>query len=119
MSDDLRTTWHALEDETERYVAGDRGAAEKQRLADAADAYAKARWMSRSKSKPSTGKGALSGVVLPFGKEKGVAIEEAKRHNLEWVASAVRENIDDPQRATFRVKNIALLDAIEKELATR
>lgn len=60
-----------------------------------------------------------SGVVVPFGKNKGQAIEEADARDLQWLARVIGESIDNPERQRWRADNIARLEAIERELATR
>lgn len=94
----------------------------RQALFRAADTYARAVWASKTGkggTKTSTGRGRRSGVVCPFGREKGVPIEEAKTDNLRWLVEALSNSIDDPQKARWRADNIKTLNAIEAELRTR
>lgn len=60
-----------------------------------------------------------SGVVVPFGKNKGQPIEECDAKDLQWLARVIGESIDSPEKQRWRADNIARLEAIEKELATR
>lgn len=60
-----------------------------------------------------------SGQVMPFGRSKGVPIEEVEASDLEWVLGRVRESVDDPEKQRWRVANAQLADALQKELATR
>lgn len=60
-----------------------------------------------------------SGAVMPFGRSKGVAIEEATTKDLKWTANALSESIIDPDKARWRDANELLLKAIQKELAAR
>lgn len=60
-----------------------------------------------------------SGQVVPFGRDKGVPIEEADTKSLQWLAGAMRESIADPSKEKWAAKNRQLLDAIEVELETR
>lgn len=112
--------WRVLE---EAALAHQRGNLETARpLADAAEAFARSRWASNTGSngrKPSEGRAALSGVVVPFGRSKGTAIEEADTRDLRWVANALAESIDNPDKARWRDSNEKALAAIQKELGTR
>lgn len=59
-----------------------------------------------------------SGAVFPpFGRKKGQPIAGCDLENLEWYRGAIQRSVDDPQRANFRDKNQAVLDAIEAEIA--
>lgn len=120
---DLDQAEAALCDEAVQFAAGDiLDAAAKERLLRAADTYARARWASRTGSggtKQSTGRGARSGVKVPFGKSAGVPIEEAETKDLRWLEGVLTENVDDPKRVRFRAQNVANLDAIRRELASR
>lgn len=59
-----------------------------------------------------------SGAVFPpFGRKKGQPIAGCDLENLEWYRGAIQRSVDDPQRANFREKNQAVLDAIEAEIA--
>ena len=60
-----------------------------------------------------------SGAVIPFGKSKGVAIEEADVKDLRWVAGALSASIEDPAKERWAPQNRALLVSIEAELETR
>lgn len=121
MSADYAAAWRALEAAAVAHHAGDLGPTAKA-LADAADAYARARWARNSGSngvKASTGPGALSGVVVPFGRSKGTPIEQADTKDLRWVASALAQSIDNPEKARWRDENERTLAAIQRELGTR
>ena len=117
----VERTWRALEGAARDYAAtGDMSQAKS--LAVAAEAYTRARWAAntgKAGTKPSEGRGALSGVVVPFGRSKGVAIEEADAKDLRWVANALGQSIDNPDKARWRDDNERVLDAIQKELGTR
>jgi hypothetical protein len=56
-------------------------------------------------------------VFPPFGRKKGQPIAGCDLENLEWYRGAIQRSVDDPQRANFREKNQAVLDAIEAEIA--
>lgn len=60
-----------------------------------------------------------SGVVVPFGRSKGTPIEDAAVKDLAWVAKALLESIDNPDKQRWRAANVATLEAIEKELGAR
>lgn len=44
---------------------------------------------------------------------------EAETKDLRWVASALRESLEDPAKERWRAKNAELLEAIEAELGAR
>lgn len=121
MSAAVEQAWRALEGAARDYAAtGDM--AQAKALAAAADAYARVRWTERSGAggtKPSTGKGARSGHVIPFGNTKGTAIEDATAKDLNWIRERIASTLDDPDKERYRPKNQALLDAIITELASR
>ena len=60
-----------------------------------------------------------TGIVLKFGRSKGKTIEDAATADLQWMVSALGENIEDPDKARWRQQNVELRDAIETELASR
>lgn len=60
-----------------------------------------------------------SGEVIPFGRSKGLPVEEAEDKDLHFVLERVRAGLDDPDKARWRDKNQKLVDAIERELETR
>ncbi len=86
-------------------------------LCDAARAYAVAYEAQRAAAKPVRTE--RSGQVVPFGKSKGVPIEEATTKDLRYLEGAIAESVDDESKAKWREKNVALLDAIRVELGTR
>lgn len=76
--------------------------------------------------KGTNGKTLRSGAVVPFGRSRGLPIEEATKGDLEvkvaalqWVSGALRESIADPAKARWAPQNRELLAAIEAELETR
>ena len=84
-------------------------------LCDAASVYAK----ERIKASPRPRMKEATTLTLPFGREKGVRLNEAKTNNLQWVASAIKETLDDPAKEKWRAQNVTLLEAIERELESR
>lgn len=60
-----------------------------------------------------------SGEVCPFGKSKGVPIEELEERDLHFIIKAMQDSLDDPSKDRWREKNEKLLNACEKELGTR
>lgn len=66
-----------------------------------------------------TGGGAKSGVVVPFGKNKGMPIEDTETKDLEYIAGAQRTSLADPSKARWKQQNEAVLVACEAELAKR
>lgn len=111
-------TWQQLAAAAVNYAAT-RDMREAKALRDAAEADTRARWAER------TGKGGESpkrgqGVVLmPFGKEKGVPINEADKRNVQWVRDRIAESIDEPGKERWRAQNVTLLEALDAELASR
>lgn len=85
-------------------------------LSEAAQKYAKARWAAQTQKSPVPAK---TGHVIPFGNSKGTPLHEAETKDLRWVASALRESLDDPAKERWRGKNAELLEAIEAELEAR
>jgi len=69
--------------------------------------------------KGTNGKTLRSGAVVPFGRSRGLPIEEATKGDLQWVSGALRESIADPAKARWAPQNRELLAAIEAELETR
>lgn len=67
----------------------------------------------------SGGRSRRSGKTVPFGRSKGLPIEEATTKDLTWLAEVLRESIDEPAREKYREQNAALLSAIEAELESR
>lgn len=63
--------------------------------------------------------GAKSGVVVPFGKNKGMPIEDTETKDLEYIAGAQRTSLADPSKARWKQQNEAVLVACEAELAKR
>jgi hypothetical protein len=65
-----------------------------------------------------TGAGQRSGLTMPFGRSKGVPVEEADGSDLNWMANKIRTKTpsDDPR---WRAKDAQLLAAIDAELAGR
>jgi hypothetical protein len=94
-----------------------------QSLSDAAKAWAdvcRAPATSAPKAvKGTNGNTLRSGQVVPFGRSKGMPIEESDTKDLQWLAGAMRESIADPAKEKWAPKNRELLDAIEHELETR
>lgn len=105
--------WAVLAAAAEGY-ARDKSKANSQALADAAMGWGAAR-----NTGPSQQTREAAGMTLPFGREKGVSIGQAGTENLRWMANAIAESLDDPDKQRFRAKNEDLLAAIQRELATR
>lgn len=117
--------WKVL-DASARLFNGDKhtGAALSQAAKDwaAANGFVQAVGGAAPVAAPVTGTGGKtlrSGQVVPFGRDKGVPIEEADAKSLQWLAGVMRESIADPSKEKWAAKNRALLDAIEVELETR
>lgn len=90
-------------------------------LSDAAKAWAKVNGYTQGGNGVVRGGGRQlrSGLTIPFGNSKGKPIEEATPKDLEFIANALRQSIDDPAKGRWREANEKLLDGIEKELQTR
>lgn len=88
-----------------------------QALSDAAKAWAGAQ--STAKVTGTGGRELRSGAVLTFGNAKGQSVEEADTKDLKWAAGVLAENIEDPAKSQWRIKNVELLKAIDQELAER
>lgn len=119
MTEDVKRTWAALSGAAALHVADPDDLAAKKALADAADAYSKARAAARGASGAKPAQVGASGVVMPFGRSKGVAIEGATVNDLRWVANALAQSIDNPDKARWRDENQRVLDAIQRELDKR
>lgn len=65
------------------------------------------------------GKDESGGLVVPFGKNKGVPITELTDKQLEWYIGAAKQTIADPEKAKFRAKEEKWLAALESELSGR
>lgn len=111
----LEIAWNALADAAIAFGqlgTEDAGKA----LAKAADAYAKARWSTKTQKKPEA---ATSGLTIPFGRAKGQTISQADDSDLKWVYRCVCEAIDDPTKQRFLASNERLANAIQHELELR
>jgi hypothetical protein len=119
MTEDVKRTWAMLSGAALGHAANPEDLALKKELADAADAYSKARTAARGATGAKPAQAGVSGVVMPFGRSKGVAIEQATVNDLRWVASALAQSIDNPDKARWRDENQRVLDAIQRELDKR
>jgi hypothetical protein len=97
--------------------SGDAGSVET--LCRRAVEYAQEREKLRPRVGPSAQTKEAHGMTLPFGRAKGVKLAEADTRDLRWTAGVVRESIDDPAKERWRAQNVELLEAIDRELATR
>lgn len=122
MSDILKAkAWTDLVDASDAHHI-ERTKERAQKLSDAAKAWAAASNATAPKSgavRGTNGNTLRSGQVVPFGRTKGLPIEEAETKDLQWLAGAMRESIADPAKEKWAPKNRELLDAIEHELETR
>jgi hypothetical protein len=118
-----KATWAAVEKAAIRFSSSTTGNNDSRAgLHEAVLAYFSARQAAGAGGSPSrgasSGKG-RSGQVVPFGRTKGLPLEEAETKDLQWLAGAMRESIADPSKEQWAAKNRVLLDAIEAELETR
>lgn len=118
MTEEVKRTWALLSSAAIAHAAMPDDLSVKKGLADAADAYIKARNAARAGgvAKPA---GGASGVVVPFGRSKGTAIEQADSKDLRWVAARLAESIDNPEKARWKDENARVLAAIEAVLGAR
>lgn len=63
-----------------------------------------------------TGSGRRGTLLVPFGKWKGKPLSATPLVQLEWLAGAVAQSIDDPGKEQYRANNVELLAAIESEM---
>ncbi len=110
----LQAAWTVLCQTAKDAVAAGFDKASAEKLSNAARSYAAA--AGGGGAKPS---GQRSGKLIPFGRSKGVAIEDAETKDLQWVAQALAASIEDPEKERWRNSNIELRDAIEQELESR
>lgn len=61
----------------------------------------------------------MTGIKIPFGKAKGLSVEEAQTSDLAWLRTTIEKSIADPEKARWRDNNQRLLDAITGELTAR
>lgn len=71
------------------------------------------------KAAPAAPRASGEGITIPFGKHKGKRLGEPPADDLIWLKGAVEKSVDDPAKANFKEKNLALLNAIEAELDLR
>jgi hypothetical protein len=112
---DKKQAWTELSIAAVAYAAT-REAVQSQALATAADAWAESRgW------RPPREAGAKPGgdLVLNFSRSKGKPVSEAATEDLQWVVERLHASIADPEKARFRAKDEALLEAVEAELEGR
>lgn len=120
MSDKRSEAWTNLATAATAFAAEALAKPNASALSSAAYAWAEANgYVKRGETRGTNGNKLRSGKTLPFGRQKGVAIEEVDDENLRWVLGRVRESLDDPSKDRFRAANAELADAIEKELETR
>lgn len=86
-------------------------------LCKAAAAYAEARLASAGVK--TAAPGSKSGVLLPFGKSKGLDVVDAKTDDLQWISGALQTSIDNPEKERWRQGNIDLKAAVDAELRKR
>lgn len=75
----------------------------------------------QSREKLASGAGAAekSGVLVPFGKDKGKPLAAVSKNSLEWLMGAIEHSIANPDKARFIESNQAMLEALKKEYAGR
>lgn len=60
-----------------------------------------------------------AGVLVPFGRAKGMDVTEASADDLNWVADKITDSIADPAKERWRDSNMRQLAAIRAELGAR
>ena len=63
--------------------------------------------------------GERSGLVVPFGKNKGMPVEETSDKDLRYLSDAMARSIDDMSKERWRDSNQKLKDACDAELRRR
>lgn len=58
-------------------------------------------------------------MTIPWGKSKGTPLSQAGEKDLKWCLEFASNSVDNPEKAKFRDQNIALVAAIQAELARR
>lgn len=66
-----------------------------------------------------TGNREAGGVVMSFGKQKGVPLSQVTDADLAWYAEALAKNVADPEKARWKADNQAKLAAIVTEQDAR
>ena len=59
------------------------------------------------------------GVVIPFGKKKGIPISTLDLRSLNWYLETARAELADPSKERFRAKTQTWVDALMKEIQNR
>ena len=88
-------------------------------LCKAAAEYAEARLASAKQREPQSFARPKAGVLVPFGRAKGMDVTEASKDDLEWVADKITNSIADATKERWRESNIKQLAAIRAELGAR
>lgn len=81
-------------------------------LCEAASAYARARVVA---ARPA----GSESLVMPFTKSKGMPLAEARTEDMEWALPKLEASLEDPDKARWRESNLALINGIKAELASR
>lgn len=88
-------------------------------LCKAAAEYAEARLASAKQREPQSFARPKSGVLVPFGRAKGMDVTEASDDDLRWISGALQTSIDNPEKERWRQGNVDLKAAVDSELRTR
>ncbi len=114
--------WSALCDAAKAFASDERNDGYRTGLHSTARAYA-ATCAPLPSAQPRTGPSKQTreahGMVVPFGRSKGTPIGQADTRDLEWVAQALRNSIEDAGKVRWREDNERLLGVVTSELATR
>lgn len=57
--------------------------------------------------------------LVPFGKNKGEYLDDTPTSSLVWLRGKIDDAIQDPERSSYKAKNIELLTAIDCVLRDR
>lgn len=100
--------------------------AAKQKLSDAAKAYAATpvaqTWTAICDAAVEFSKHATLPPSLhrvPFGRDKGKSLDELDDKSVTWLLGVVFENVNDPSKSNYKRKNEILLEAVQAEAKRR
>ena len=57
--------------------------------------------------------------LVPFGNDKGEYLDDVSTKGLVWLRDKIEDAIEDPERSSWKAKNLTLRDAIDEVLRER
>ncbi len=97
-----------------------------EKLADEIDRRSAARAAARDKAPtpPSTPQADSTterhdNPVAPFGRCKGLPLDELADDDLSWLAGRLEQSLSDPEKSGYAAKDAAALEAVRREQARR